>query len=194
MLQSAILAAIAFSVYRKVVRKNISLGRSETLAILILGLAILVTSSLIAHAAATSQVSAIVLDFFHDAAAAIWIGGLIFLGFVAAPRILEIADEKVKATAISLLIPRFSIIVVAILGVVAITGPLLLYSIETDLSLILSSIYGQFLIIKLSLAGIMLAMGAYSQFAIQKKAVSVVNSGGSGGSGGTTKQKERAKK
>jgi copper transport protein len=180
MLQSAILAAIAFSVYRKVVKKNVSPGRSETLAILILGLAILVTSSLIAHAAATSQISAIALDFFHNAAAAIWIGGLIFLGFIAAPRIVEIADEKVKATAISLLIPRFSIIVVTILGVIAITGPLLLYSIESDLSLTLASLYGKFLIVKLSLAGVMLGMGAYSQFAIQKKAVSVVNSGGGG--------------
>jgi copper transport protein len=183
MLQSAILAAIAFSVYRKVIKKNLSPGRSEALAILILGLAILVTSSLIAHAAATSQISAIALDFFHDAAASIWIGGLIFLGFIAAPRILEIADEKVKATAISILIPRFSIIVVTILGVVAITGPLLLYSIESDLSLILASLYGKFLIIKLSLAGVMLGMGAYSQFAIQKKAVSVVNSRGGGGTG-----------
>ena len=184
MLQSAILAAIAFSVYRKIVRKNLSPGRSETLAILILGLAILVTSSLIAHAAATSQTSAIVLDFFHNTAAAIWIGGLIFLGFIAAPRILEIADEKIKATAISLLIPRFSIIVVAILGVIAITGPLLLYSIESDLSLVVASLYGKFLITKLSLAGVMLGMGAYSQFAIQKKAVSVVNS--RGGTGGTS--------
>jgi copper transport protein len=186
-LQSAILAAIAFSVYRKVVRKNQNLGRSETLAILILGLAILVTSSLIAHAAATSQISAIALDFFHDAAAAIWIGGLIFLGFIAAPRILEIADEKIKATAISLLIPRFSIIVVIILGMVVITGPLLLYSIEGDLSLIIASLYGKFLVVKLSLAGVMLGMGAYSQFAIQKKAVSVVNSsGGGGGARGTS--------
>src|SRR5919109_5565599 len=183
MLQSAILAAIAFSVYRRIVRKNVSPGRSETVAILILGLAILVTNSLIAHAAATSQISAIVLDFFHNSAAAIWIGGLTLLGFVAAPRILEIADEKVKATAISLLIPRFSIIVVTILGVIAITGPLLLYSIESDLSLILASLYGKFLIAKLSLAGVMLGMGAYSQFAIQKKAVSVVNSGGGGGGG-----------
>jgi copper transport protein len=183
MLQSAILAAIAFSIYRKVVKKNINPARSETLAILILGLAILVTSSLIAHAAATSQITAVALDFFHNAAAAIWIGGLIFLGFIAAPRILEIADEKVKATAISLLIPRFSIIVVTILGVIAITGPLLLYSIESDLSLTLASLYGKFLIVKLSLAGVMLGMGAYSQFAIQKKAVSVVNSGGGGGGG-----------
>ena len=186
MLQSGILAVIAFTIYRKVVRKNTSPQRSEMLAILILGFAILVTSSLIAHAAATSQISAIVLDFFHDSAAAIWIGGLMLLGFVAAPRILEIADEKVKATAISLLIPRFSIIVVVILGIVAITGPLLLYSIENDLSLTIASNYGKFLIIKLSLAGVMLAMGAYSQFAIQKKAVSVVNSGGGDRGGGGT--------
>lgn len=186
MLQSAILAVIAFTIYRKIVRKNTSPQRSEMLAILILGFAILVTSSLTAHAAATSQISAIVLDFFHDSAAAIWIGGLMLLGFVAAPRILEIADEKVKATSISLLIPRFSIIVVVILGVVAITGPLLLYSIENDLSLTIASIYGKFLIVKLSLAGVMLAMGAYSQFAVQKKAVSVVASGGGGGGDGTS--------
>ncbi|MER3407327.1 MAG: hypothetical protein C4292_00425 [Nitrososphaera sp.] len=178
MLQSSILMAIAFAVYRKVAKRNVSPGRSETLAILVLGFAILVTSSLTAHAAATSQIGTIALDFFHDVAAAIWIGGLMLLGFVVAPKILQIADEKVKATAISLLIPRFSIIVVTILGIVAITGPLLLYSIENDLSLTLASIYGKFLIIKLSLAGVMLAIGAYSQFAIQKKAVSVVSSGG----------------
>src|SRR5919202_3420838 len=186
MLQSAILAAIVFSVYRKVAKKNSSLRRSETLAILILGMAILVTSSLIAHAAATSQITAIVLDFFHDVAAAIWIGGLMLLGFVAAPKILEIPDERVKATAVSLLIPRFSIIVVTILGIVAITGPLLLYSLESDLSLIVASFYGKFLIAKLSLAGVMLGMGAYSQFAIQKNAVSVINSRGGRGGGGTS--------
>jgi streptogramin lyase/putative copper export protein len=180
MLQASILLAIVFSVYRKVARKNMSPARSETLAILILGFAILVTSSLIAHAAATKQLGAIALDFFMDVAAAIWIGGLMLFGFIVAPKILEIADEKVKATAISLLIPRFSIIVVTILGITAITGPLLLYSIESDLSLTLASTYGQFLIIKLSLAGLMLGMGAYSQFAIQKKAVSVVDSSGGG--------------
>ncbi|MFL6495019.1 MAG: copper resistance protein CopC [Nitrososphaera sp.] len=191
MLQSAILAVIVFSVYRKVVKKNSSLRRSETLAILILGMAILVTSSLIAHAAATSQITTIALDFFHDVAAAIWIGGLMLLGFVAAPKILEIADERVKATAVSLLIPRFSIIVVTILGIVAITGPLLLYSIENDLSLVVASIYGKFLIAKLSLAGVMLGMGAYSQFAIQKNAVSVIDSSGAGKRGGTSMMQTR---
>ncbi len=182
MLQSSILMVLVALIYRNITRKNVNLRKSDTLAILVLGLAILVTSSLMAHAAATSQTGPIALDFIHDVVAAIWIGGLMLLGFVVAPRISEVADEKVKATAISLLIPRFSIIVVTILGIVAITGPLLLYSIENDLSLTIASIYGKFLIIKLSLAGIMLAMGAYSQFALQKKAVSVVRSSGGGSS------------
>lgn len=182
MLQAAILLAIVGTVYRKVLRNNSGPAMSEIIAILILGMAILVTSGLIAHAAATGQEAAIALDFFHDLAAAIWIGGLMLLGFVVAPKILEMKDDKVKATAISLLIPRFSIIVVTILGIVAITGPLLLYSIENDLSVTIASIYGKFLIAKLSLAGVMLAMGGYSQFAIQKKAVSVAHSS-SGGDG-----------
>ena len=177
MVQSSVLMAIAFLVYRKAARNNASPASSEIIAIFVLGLATLVTSSLMAHAAANSQIGPIALDFFHDVAASIWIGGLMLLGLVATPKILEIADEKAKATAISLLIPRFSMIVVTILGIVAITGPLLLYSIESDLSLTIASIYGKFLIAKLSLAAVMLGMGAYSQFAIQKKAVSVVSSG-----------------
>jgi copper transport protein len=180
MLQSSVLMAIAFLVYRKAARNNASPASSEIIAIFILGLATLVTSSMMAHAAANSQIGPIALDFFHDVAASIWIGGLMLLGLVATPKILEIADEKAKATAISLLIPRFSMIVVTILGIVAITGPLLLYSIESDLSLTIASIYGKFLIAKLSLAAVMLGMGAYSQFAIQKKAVSVVSSGARG--------------
>src|SRR5437867_4031065 len=46
MLQASILLAIVFSVYRKVSKKNMSPAMSEMLAILILGFAILVTSSL----------------------------------------------------------------------------------------------------------------------------------------------------
>ena len=88
MLQSAVLMGIALGVYRKLTKNNGFVSRAEIYAILILGLAVLVTSSLIAHAAATSQVAAILLDFFHNAAASIWIGGLILLGFVAVPKIL----------------------------------------------------------------------------------------------------------
>src|SRR5437867_1240931 len=179
MLQSSILMGIVLAVYRKAAKNNASPGRAEMYAILILGFAVLFTSSLITHAAATSQIVSIMLDFFMNAAASIWIGGLILLGFAAVPKILTIGDEKIKATALSILIPRFSTIVVTLLGIAVITGPVLLFTLESNLSLTLASVYGQILIIKLSLAGAMVGMGAYSQFVVQKRAVALMVGGGS---------------
>jgi copper transport protein len=187
MLQSSVLMVIALGVYRKLTKNNGFVSRAEIYAILILGLAVLVTSSLIAHAAATSQVAAILLDFFHNAAASIWIGGLILLGFVAIPKILSIGDRMIRYASLSILVPRFSTIVVTLLGIAVITGPMLLFALESNLSLTIASVYGQILAIKLGLAAVMVAMGAYSQFVVQKKAVAVMVSsgGGSGGHSGT---------
>jgi copper transport protein len=100
------------------------------------------------------------------------------------PKVLSLRDERTRSVALSLLIPRFSIVVVTLLGIAVITGPILLSTLESDLSLTLASVYGQVLAIKLGLAGVMVVMGAYSQFVVQKKAVSVVN-GGAGGGGGS---------
>jgi copper transport protein len=181
MLQSSILMGIALAIHRRLAKKNELASRAEMCAILILGLAVLVTSSLIAHAAATSQVGPILLDFFHNAAASIWIGALILLGFVAVPKILSIGDNMIKSSVLSILIPRFSTIVVTLLGIAVITGPVLLFSLESNLSLTVASMYGQILAIKLGLAGVMVAMGAYSQFVVQKKATAIMvsSSGGS---------------
>ena len=93
MLQSSILMGIVLAVYRKAAKNNASPGKAEMYAILILGFAVLVTSSLITHAAATSQIVSIMLDFFHNAAASIWIGGLILLGFAAVPKSLRSATK-----------------------------------------------------------------------------------------------------
>jgi copper transport protein len=185
MLQSSILMAIAVAVYRKLSKNNAIASRPEIYAILILGLAVLVTSSLITHAAATSQVVPILLDFFHSATASIWIGGLILLGFVAVPKILSIGDSMIKSAALSVLIPRFSTVVVTLLGIAVLTGPTLLFALESDLSLTVASVYGQILAIKLGLAGVMVIMGAYSQFVVQKRAVAVVLAASNHG-GGTT--------
>ena len=177
MIESSILMIIAFAVWRRAAKSNTAPSRAEMLAILVMGLAVLVTSSLIAHGAATGQITAILIDFFHNAAASIWIGGLVLMGFVAVPRLLSLADERARSAAISILIPRFSTIVVAVLSLVLITGPLLLFFIESDLSLTLASTYGKILAAKLGLAGVMVAMGAYSQFIVQKKAVSAMTGG-----------------
>jgi copper transport protein len=187
MIESSILMIIALFVFRRLAKTGASPSRAEMLAILVMGIAVLVTSSLIAHGAATGEVAAILLDFFHNAAASIWIGGLILMGFVAVPKILAMADERARAAAISILIPRFSTVVVTILGLSLITGPLLLFMIESDLSLTLASMYGRILVIKLALAGVMVAMGAYSQFVIQKKAVLATTAGSSVSAGGYTR-------
>jgi copper transport protein len=191
MLQSSILMGIAVAVYRKLAKNKAIASRAEIYSILILGLAVLVTSSLIAHAAATEQVGPILLDFFHNAAASIWIGGLILLGFVGVPKILSIGDSMIKSAALSILIPRFSTVVVTLLGIAVITGPVLLFALESNLSLTVASVYGQILAIKLGLAGVMVAMGAYSQFVVQKKAVAIMASSSDGGDGATALHTDR---
>ena len=188
MLQSSILMGIAAAVYRKLAKSKAIASRAEIYAILILGLAVLVTSSLIAHAAATEQVGPILLDFFHNAAASIWIGGLVLLGFVAVPKLLSIGDSMIKSAALSILIPRFSTVVVTLLGIAVITGPVLLFVLESDLSLTVASVYGQILAIKLGLAGVMVAMGAYSQFVVQRKAVAIMAASRTDGGDGATAQ------
>ena len=170
MIESSILMIIALFVWRKVARSGLLPSRAEILAIFVMGLAVLVTSSLTSHGAATNQITALLLDFFHNTAASIWIGGLVLMGYVAVPKILSIPDDRVKSAAVSILIPRFSTIVVTILGLALITGPLLLFMIESNLSLTLASTYGKLLAIKLGLVGVMVAMGGYSQFVIQKRA------------------------
>ena len=177
MIESSILMIIAVSVQRKMAKEGTVPSRAEMIAILVMALAVLVTSSLISHGAATGQIAAVLLDFFHNAAAGIWIGGIVLMGFVVVPKLLALSDERARPAAISILIPRFSTVVVTVLGLSVITGPLLLLMLESNLSLTLASTYGRILVIKLALAGVMVGMGAYSQVVIQKRAVAAMAGG-----------------
>jgi copper transport protein len=147
-----------------------------------LGLSILFTNSLISHSAALNKFGPILIDYFHGIAASFWIGGLIFLTFVFLSKIFVIKDEEIKAKIISTVIPRFSIIVIPVLGSISITGPTLLWSLESNLSTTIASLYGKILIIKLIIAGIMIIIGGYHQFITEKKfsTLSIRNIGGKG--------------
>src|ERR1051325_4311341 len=154
---------------------GISLTRGEVTSIFVIGLAILATTTLIGHGATNGQLLPIAIDFIHNLAASLWIGGIIYLGFIVAPKIksAETLEESIKASTLSIIIPRFSTIPVTILGVIVVTGPFLLYFIENNLDLTLASLYGKWLIIKLSLAAIMIAIGGYNQRIIQRDAVRI---------------------
>jgi copper transport protein len=134
------------------------------------GLIALLTTSVIGHGAALNPASIpIMIDFTHNLAASMWIGGIIYLAFVVVPSIKQSqSKEYIKASLLSLLIPRFSTIPVVILGIIVVTGPFLLYLLEPDLALTLSSLYGKALIAKLVLAGAMIGIGAYNQLIIQR--------------------------
>lgn len=177
-MESFILLAVSLEIYfRRVWRKKLGLlitspSKGEITSLLVIGLTILTTTTLIGHGATSGQLLPIATDFIHNLAASLWIGGVIYLAFIVAPKLKQATtlEEYVKASALSILIPRFSTIPVTILGVIVVTGPFLLYFIESNLDLTLASLYGKWLIIKLSLAAIMIAIGGYNQRVIQRDA------------------------
>jgi copper transport protein len=170
MIQASALLLLTISIFRKSTKRGQHVGTAEISAVLALALSLLVTYSLIAHAAASNLPLAILADFCHSIVASIWIGGVIFLAFAFIPKLASLhVNDSVKATVISILIPRFSTVVVVSLGIILMTGPLLLWTLENDLEITLASLYGRVLLGKLSIGLVMIAMGGYHQFLTQKK-------------------------
>ncbi len=175
MIFSSALLAVSFLAYQKTRKSPLLLPRAYTTTLLGISFVVLLTTSLISHGAATGQITPLLLDFCHNVFASLWIGGIIYIAFVLMPQLRKITDSNLALSAISLLIPRFSILVITVLGAVVITGPLLLYVLESNLALTLASFYGKVLIIKLSLAATMIAFGAFDQVFISNKAYNIIS-------------------
>ena len=158
-------------------RKNEShmFSKLESFGILIIGIVLLATTSLIGHGASSQQVVPIIMDFVHNVIASIWIGGTFYLAFVLVPILKESKiDWYYKLSTLSILIPRYSSLVVTLLGILVITGPFLLYILEDNLTLVIDSLYGTFLVIKLLLAGLMVVLGGYSSVVIYNRVISLL--------------------
>ena len=116
-----VLLGIWFGLDRK---KNLT--RKIQIPMLIAMLALIGTSSLIGHGAASGETPALILDYIHNLVAAVWIGGIFYFVFTLLPtlsKLKEINREKMSLA----LIPRFSIAFVISIGIVIITGPTLLW-------------------------------------------------------------------
>jgi len=154
--------------------------KRELVAIMIIGILTLLTTSFMGHGAAINTGGTqipITIDFVHNLAASIWIGGVIYLALAVVPKLKqnEILNERFKFSILAIIIPRFSTLPVVVLGIIVITGPILLYLLEDDLNLTLASLYGKALLAKLIIAAIMLALGGYNQIVIHKDALTAVN-------------------
>ena len=173
---SLTLLAVTLYEYQKFRLSKRILSKGDAYGIIALGISLLLTTSLIGHGAARNEWSSIAIDFIHNIAASLWIGGVIYLALVLVPKLKvdSSVDERSKNALLALLISRFSAYVIVLLGLIVITGPFLLYILENDLNLIGQSLYGKTLIVKLTLASIMLIIGAYNQLVIYPKALNYV--------------------
>ncbi|MDE1843989.1 MAG: copper resistance protein CopC [Thaumarchaeota archaeon] len=175
MIFSSALLALTSILYLRQRKSNLEIPTGWTAAILVTGFAVLATTSIISHGAAIGGLP-FTLDFIHNLAASIWIGGVIYIDWVLISKLKEMKDSHTPSAVLSMMIPKFSTTVLPILGAVLITGPFLLYLLESDLSLTISSIYGKILITKFVFAGIMLVVGGYHQISVHNKAKSILAS------------------
>jgi copper transport protein len=175
MIASLALFGLSLWIYFKIKKSPSTISKGHLVALTGISFTVLLSTSLISHGAATGKIIPLLLDFFHNVFASLWIGGIIYIAFVVMPHLRKITSLSLGMSVISLLIPRFSTLVITILGAVTITGPFLLYSIEGNLAFTLASFYGKILIIKLSLAATIIALGAYDHIFISNKACFIIS-------------------
>jgi len=132
--------------------------RARWLSLGVSGL-LLLTISLGSHAAAEPQPFWPVLaDWLHLVAASVWVGGLTH--FVAGIWMIRRLAPAIRTRLTAQLIPRFSILALVSVNVLTVTGIYSAYLRIGSFEALLSSIYGQALIVKLLIALPMVALGA----------------------------------
>ncbi len=171
MIITIILLGIWFGMDRKK-----TLSKKNQIPILVASLVLISTSSLIGHGAASEQLGALVLDYIHNLVAAVWIGGIIYFVFTLLPTFSQLKEANREKMSL-VMIPRFSIAFIISVGIVIITGPTLMWFLETDVGLITESVFGQLIILKIAIAVIMVGLGGFFQFEVQKNAEKSYSSG-----------------
>ncbi|MEO2264962.1 MAG: CopD family protein, partial [Nitrosopumilus sp.] len=156
-------------------RKKV-LTKKNQIAMFVASLALIATTSLIGHGAASGEAPALVLDYVHNLVAAVWIGGIFYFIFTLLPTFSQLKESSKEKMSL-VMIPRFSIAFIIAIGVVVITGPILMWFLESDVGLITESMYGQLIILKIAIASAIIVLGGILQFRIQKNAEKNLGSG-----------------
>jgi len=175
MIITIILLGIWFWMERKPYLTN-----KKHVPMLIVSLALIFTTTMFGHGTASELVAPMILDYVHNLLASVWIGGVIFFSFVILPTLAKL-DWMEKEKTVLAILPRYSGMVTIALGILIITGPTLLWFLESDVTSITNSTYGFLIFAKIFLALIMIGLGAYFQFKVQRPAVK--NLGGAIGAG-----------
>jgi len=156
------------------------LTNKKHVPMLIVSLALIFTTTMFGHGTASELVAPMILDYVHNLLASVWIGGVIFFAFVILPTLAKLNWMEKEKTVLAIL-PRYSGMITIALGILIITGPTLLWFLESNVTSITNSTYGFLIFAKIFLALIMIGLGAYFQFKVQRPATK--NLGGAIGAG-----------
>lgn len=131
---------------------------ADVLLVLAVGMVLLATPGFSGHAATGDlRLLALGVDAVHLAAAAVWLGGLAML-LVAVLR-----GPGAGEPAIALVVPRFSKIALAAVGVLVVTGSFQSWRQVRELDAMTSTTYGRTLMVKLGLFAALVALAAASR-------------------------------
>jgi copper transport protein len=169
------LTIIMFAIWFWIERKTV-VGKIHQLLILGFSLALIATTTMLGHGVASMHEPAIILDYTHNLLASVWIGGVIYAAFVMIPSFDKTESDKKERLSL-LAIPKLSSMIIVAVGILLITGPTLLWFLESDVGLLYDSTYGRLILIKIALGIVMIAIGGYNQFRIQKPAEKNMESG-----------------
>ena len=163
-----ILTIILIGIWFWIERKN-KISFKTQLPMLVFALALIGTTTMMGHGASTEMAPPIILDYVHNLLSSIWIGGVIFLGFVILPSITKL-DANVRDKITISLIPRFSGMIIISLGILIITGPMLLWFLDSNVSSLTESTYGKLIMLKIAIASAMIAFGGFYQIRFTQQA------------------------
>ena len=164
MRQIVVMLALCVTLYALSAKRR-SHATTEILSwtLLLLGLALLIAVTLSGHAAAISgngAVLAVLADWLHLLAAALWIGGMMYIATTYLPTLGGIpAAERIES--LLTVLPRYSPLAIAGVAIMTVTGPLNATTRMTSLDQLLSTTYGRILIVKVLLVAGLLLTSAY---------------------------------
>ena len=131
---------------------------------LILGIAFLIALTMSSHAAAVSQAIAplaLVADFLHLVAAALWVGGMLYLATIYLPVLLARHSIAERAFALVTVLPYYSFYAGTGVILMALTGPLSATVHLASWEQLVTTAYGRTLLVKVVLVGGLLLTSAF---------------------------------
>jgi copper transport protein len=161
-----------------------SISSGILLSILVAGAASIFSNSMLSHNSAATFLPSVAVfaDWLHFMAVSAWVGGLFYFSAVLVFSIKNNEKRTAGESAayyLSLILPRFSLMATASLGIIGITGLYMAWIHLHTLDSLFYTPYGNNLIIKLSAALPMVLLGAYHQVKLHKNIVLLASIGAS---------------